>query len=139
MKEFNSEQFTVWINQKFDDYRNGDRRIKGTHFAKFIGVSNQVMSNWLLGKLKERPGEEQRSLIISKYGFESYEPLGLEPPADDLLNELLPPGDAAKFISALEEIRSSGLKRGNAKTSPDERRIIKDIFAKYGVKIEFED
>jgi len=133
MKEFDSAVFTRWINSKYDEFRQGDARLKIVDFAKHLGNRSQTVSYWLLGKLAKRPSQEQCQKLIETYGHEAYAPLGIDPPLESDVFALLSEDEANSLISALEEIRESGLFKGNAKTSPEDVRMIKEIFSSWGV------
>lgn len=135
MRTFDPEKFTKWINAKYDEFRKGDIRLKVVDFAKHLnGMRSQTVSYWLLGKLTERPSEEQCNNLISIYGYEAYEPLGMEPPLEAEVISLLPPDEAKSLLDALSEIRASGLNKGKENASPEDRKKIMDIFSKHGVK-----
>ena len=130
-KEFDPEKFTKWINSKYSEYCNGDIRVKVTDYAKFLNNKSQTVSYWLLGKLTQRPSDEQCNNLILKYGYEAYDPLGLPRPSEaDVLSQL-PPEVAEAVRLALVEVRSSGLNNGKATASPDDVEKIKDILAKH--------
>ena len=130
---FDAILFQEWIQKKFAEWR-GIRRESLAGFAKFIGVSPQVMSNWWNGTLKERPNPKLYGLLIQKYGHEVYEVLGLQVPTEeDVLSEL-PPELAEPLKAALEEIRASGLNKGKVTASPEDFEKIKEILSKHGVK-----
>lgn len=135
-KEFDKEKFTLWINEKYEEKRSGNIRFKIADFARYLGVEYSTVSIWLLGKLTNRPSYEMCNVLIGKFGAEAYEPLGIDSPSDSEFISKLPADiDSEAVFSALEEIRSSGLYNANAKTSPDDVKRIKEIFAKYGVTL----
>lgn len=133
MKSFDPEKFTKWINKKNDDFRKGNVRLKVVDFAKFIGERQQTVSYWLLGKLNSRPSDDACNNLIKVYGYEAYDPLGLEPPLEEEVLALLPKEDAEHLLAALIELRSSDLNNRIDNASPEDRKRIMDIFSKHGV------
>jgi len=135
-KEFDPVRFTKWINEKFEETRDGNIRYKMADFARFLGIEYSTISIWLLGKLTNRPSYEMCNVLIEKFGFDAYEPLGIEPPSKSEFVSGFPPGtDVEALFSAVEEIREEGLYKGKAKTSPEDVKRIREVFAKYGVNL----
>jgi hypothetical protein len=131
MKEFDPITFTKWINEKFEQERQGNIRYKVVDFAKMLENRSQTVSYWLLGNLTSRPSDEQCNKLISIYGFEAYEPLGLEPPFEESITSVLPSEEAKALLVALSEIRSSGINKGKDIASPDDIIKINAILEKH--------
>jgi hypothetical protein len=134
MKPFDSDKFTKWINRKFDEARTGKPRYKAVDFARSIPERQQTVNYWLLGKLTDRPSDDACNRLIAHFGFEAYGALSLDPPLEEEVLSLLPKEEASRLISALEELRNSGINKGKEKASPEDRRKIIDIFSKHGVR-----
>lgn len=135
-KEFDAQKFINWIKQKFQTFQGGNIRLKGTDFARYLGRPSQTVSYWLLEKISQRPDDESCKLLINKYGYEAYEPLGLEPPMEAEIEELLPGAAGEALLAAISEIRSSGMNKGKSTASPEDLSKIKEIFSKHGVSFK---
>ena len=72
-----------WLFEKFREWEHstGDRQTY-TRFAKWLGVANSHLSNYINGK--DTPGEDNALLIALKLGFESYQFLKFDPPGPTL-------------------------------------------------------
>lgn len=134
MKPFESEKFTKWINKKFDEARTGKPRYKAVDFARSIPERQQTVNYWLLGKLTGRPSDDACNRLIARFGYEAYDALNLDPPLEEEVLSLLPEEEGSRLISALEELRASGINKGKENASPEDRRKIMDIFSKHGVR-----
>jgi len=128
--EFNPKKFQEFIQDKFAEWR-GKGRDTLVDFANYIGVSQQVMSNWYNGKIKRPPEADTYIRLIQKYGVEVYDILGLPRPSEDEVLSGLTPEMASAVRSFLDEIRSSGLNKGKETASPEDLEKIKDIFSKH--------
>ncbi len=135
-KEFEAKKFISWIKLKFQEFQGGNIRLKGTDFARYLGRPSQTVSYWLLEKITQRPDDESCNLLIEKYGFEAYDPLGLEPPFDVVLKELVSESEAFALIAAISEIRDSGINKGKSMATPEDFSKIKEIFSKHGVSFK---
>lgn len=128
--DFDAKAFQTWIQNKFAEWR-GKRRESLANYAKYIGVSPQVMSNWWNGSLKERPNPKQYNLLVKKYGFEVYDVLGLPRPSENDFLSSLPPEISQAVAAAREEIEASGFISGNDTASPEDVEKIRAILLKH--------
>jgi len=79
--------FKSWINDKYIEWR-GNSRSTLTDFAKYLGVSQQIMNQWINeGAL---PGTRTLPKLAAKYP-DVYEVLGLPAPAPEISDETLRP------------------------------------------------
>lgn len=127
---FEPEKFQEFIQDKFAEWRGRGRETL-VDFANYIGVSQQVMSNWYNGRIKRSPEADTYSHLIKKYGVEVYDVLGLPRPSEEEVLSGLPPDMAASVRSFLDEIRSSGINKGKEMASPEDLETIKAIFSKH--------
>ncbi len=109
----NMMEFWEWMTKKYIEWRADSRRTI-SEFAKYVGVSQPVMSDWMKRDGK-KPGAKNVSLIASKLGIEVYDILALprpqtavDPQTQELIKlmEKLPPDQrekVASFIRALYE------------------------------------
>jgi len=74
--------FSDWITDKYVAWRGDavgrDRTV--TEFADWVGVSQSVMAYWMRPDGKLPRSTKSINALVSKYGPEVYEVLGLEPP-----------------------------------------------------------
>jgi hypothetical protein len=128
--DFDPQFFRDFIRDKFAEWR-GKGRETLVDYAKYIGVSQQVISNWYNGGLKQRPNPKLYSLLIAKYGVEVYDVLGIPRPSEeDILSDL--PEEYANDVRAfLSEVRSSGINKGKETASPEDLEKINAIFSKH--------
>lgn len=133
---FVPSQFIEWINIKYDEWSKGDpRRKKISTYARYIGVASQVMSNWLLGKVKDRPSTDNQQRLIDIYGPEAYAALGIPIPAGSIAYDALPSELRSRLDAALSELASVILTSGLDPDSPAAVSLSADILAKYGFKL----
>lgn len=138
--EFDPNIFRDFIRQKFMEWRGNGLDSLGD-FARYIGTSQQNVSNWYNGRLKERPNPRLYGLLISKYGTEVYDALGLpRPPHGDLpLRTIdisqLPRELADRLTSALSEIQSATSSSGIDPESEEGARIASSILSKHGLTL----
>lgn len=76
-------EFKDWLNEKFLQWeRSQPRRQSYSAFARFLGVSQPSVSQWLFGS--NTPSLENVGKIADKLGPEIYDVLGLIRPNDEL-------------------------------------------------------
>jgi hypothetical protein len=92
--------FNDWINTKFIEWR-GNTRNTVTGFAKYIRVSQQVMSIGMNPNGKVPKGPKSISSLVALFGNEVYEVLGLPIHESDSLLEGLPKEVRASLTPAL--------------------------------------
>lgn len=110
--------YKEWITQKYVEWRGNavGRERSITDFAEYIGVSQQLMNDWL-NKGKKPRSQETIGKLAAIYGDEVYGVLGGRP-KDDVLGQLMklyyqiPEEDRAYFV---DEITVLALKLAGAK------------------------
>lgn len=132
LMKFEPTKFRDFIRKKFSLWR-GEGRDSLKDYALYVGVSQQVMSNWYNGRLVKRPQPDSYLKLVEKYGLEVYDAIGLPRLGDDLeaLRALL---DFDELCDAIIEYRAELLKRGITRDTPEGREIIRAAFNKFGVK-----
>jgi transcriptional regulator with XRE-family HTH domain len=128
--EFDPTEFRDFIRDKFAEWR-GKGRDTLVDFAAYIGVSQQLMSNWYNGNFKRPPTADSYKLLISKYGIEVYDVLGIPRPSEEDVLSALPPEYASAVKSALDEVRASGVNKGKEIASPEDIEKINAILEKH--------
>lgn len=125
---FSPDKFQEFIQDKFAEWR-GKGRDTLKDFANFLGVSQQLMSNWYNGKFKRPPETESVRLLVEKYGGEVYEVLGLPTP-DDPIDSLPEPlrSIASEFKGTLEE-------KNLTADSPEAKSLLDEIMKKHGYRL----
>jgi len=126
-------EFSDWITKKYIEWRGNaigqDRSI--TEFSALLNVPQSLMSQWMKQNGKKPTSQKYISALITKYGIEVYDVLGIpRSPEEDLLSEL-PDEYASAVRSALQEIRSSGINKGKETASPDDIVKINAILEKH--------
>lgn len=121
--EFDPLGFQNWIQEKFAEWR-GKRRESLADFARFLGVSPQVMSNWWNGSLKERPDPKQYNLLILKFGDEAFNVLGIPKPHNSTFDSLV-----TDFKEVMAEIKSIKENNGTENASPEELEKINNMLS----------
>ena len=124
-------EFKDWIVKKYVEWRGdaigNDRSI--TDYAKFIGVSQPVMSGWMTGIKPNR--EQSISKLADKYP-DVYSILGLPSP-----------GKQSVTWAELESFRSEAskeiIKSGMAIDSPEARVILNRLIDKYNMPFTIGD
>ena len=76
-------EFATWLESKFVSWmgETGKRRTL-TDFAKYLGVSQSLLSHWLNGRYL--PDRQNVSKIAERLGSEVYDLLGLQRPDPDI-------------------------------------------------------
>lgn len=102
-----------WLNAKFLEWerKEGTRKTM-VQFARYIGVAQPSLSEWMRGKYV--PKGQNLAKIAEKLGYEIYDVLGIPRPMpvelDDKVNELIqaamqfPPEIQAHVIAAFREL-----------------------------------
>lgn len=130
----NSMEFVTWINQVFSNWRGSSRRTV-SDFAKFIGVKQPVMSDWLNGKIKSPPSSESISKIADKFP-EVYQILGMSIPQQSIDLDNLPP--KYQYIRTAINEASRQIRARNIPNDSDEaEEIVKEVFAQYGMTYKY--
>ena len=129
MSIINLVEFREWFWGKFDRWRG--KTTKGpTAYARYLGIKQQYVSDWLSGKYTPK-SQEHIQLLAEKYP-DVYQVLGLRDPLD-----ALPPGFAERLRLAIVEIREAIEQEGVSVDSPRADEIKKSIMDKFG--FEYKD
>jgi hypothetical protein len=126
-------EFSDWITKKYIAWRGDaigqDRSI--TEFAKLIGVSQSLMSQWMKKGGKQPTSTKHINNLIDKYGDDAYGILGINPPAVTSLDHL-PPIFRDPIQAALAEMNSIYATRGISPDSPEAVSIAVEVMDKHG-------
>lgn len=101
-------EFKDWLEQKYLEWMvQGGKRQTLTAFAKYLGLSQSLVNQYLNGKIST-PSEDSVHKIAKQLGPEVYDVLGLVQPDPDLqaLNALwhkLPPEVQDSIRSQIEK------------------------------------
>jgi len=109
-----NEAAASWLNTRFLEWeKEQGKRQTISAFAKFLGVPQPSLSNWMAGV--HEPSGDSLFKIATKLGREIYDLLGIENPpiTDPILAEI-----ASKWDYLSEEERISILKMDNKKNKP---------------------
>ena len=122
-KDWLVEQYVAWRGNAYGN----ERSIRD--FAKYIGVSQGVISHWMSGKRTPSTGS---LLKIAQKFPRVYESLGVSPPPGLHLPDSLPPELRSRLTTAFKEIESaiSGLDPN----SPEAQCIADEIMARHGYR-----
>jgi transcriptional regulator with XRE-family HTH domain len=122
-KDWLVEQYVTWRGNAYGN----ERSIRD--FAKYLGVSHPILSQWMSGKRTPSTGS---LLKIAEKFPRVYESLGVSPPPGLHLPESLPPELRSRLTTAFKEIESaiSGLDPA----SPEAQRIADEIMTRHGYK-----
>jgi transcriptional regulator with XRE-family HTH domain len=128
----NCMTFAEWITKKYLEYRGdaiGNSR-SITDFAKLLGISQPLLSQWMMKKNGKTP-ESARTItqLVNYFGVEAYEALGLPVPG-------LSPENSVVYLSGLRELTRVANERGVSPDDPEFTHLAKEVFAKYDVKVE---
>jgi len=113
--------FQEWFWEKFEEWRRGTKN-GPTAFARYLGIKQQYVSNWLDGKFK--PRGKNIAKLAEKYP-DVYEALGLPMPEPVDFRERL---ETALRV-ALEEIVTKGVDLN----SSEGERIIAETAARFDI------
>jgi len=104
--------FTEWIIEKYNEWSQ-DRSTGGRHkdshaaYARWIGVNQQLISSWLLGKaVPDLRSKNNIHKLAARYGTEIYDVLGIDYTVVDLLVAtayILPEEKRPELLKALYE------------------------------------
>jgi transcriptional regulator with XRE-family HTH domain len=127
--------FTDWFNNKYLEWENKQgRRQTITSFAKYLGIRQPYVSNWLNGKYK--PSGTNIVKIANKLGPEIYDFFSEEQKDFSLICiDQLPLDIRSHLFFAVTEINesitSSQLDPESSKTA----KLVEEIFFKHGFKL----
>jgi hypothetical protein len=132
-------EFSDWITQKYVNWRGAsignDKSI--SEFARQIGVKQSIMAQWMKAGGKIPRDHRIINLLVSYFGNEIYDVLGLDKPRseiDDLL--ALVPDDLRSLVKEVRaEYISELVAKGIESDTPEARQIVKDAFDKRGLKV----
>lgn len=122
-------EFSEWINRKYVEKR-GNTRLTIEDFAKFIGISQSLMSLWMKSG-SQMPKARNLSKLAARYP-DVYKDLGLTPPSQEDQVDYAPPELVRRLNRARAEARRQLTSRGITFNSPEGLRMIEEIFSKYG-------
>jgi transcriptional regulator with XRE-family HTH domain len=128
--EFDPIAFRDFIRIKFAEWR-GIGRESLADFADYLGISQQVLSNWYNGKLKRTPDVGTYNLLIAKYGNEVYDVLGISSPEPTALKEMI--RDLKELSSAIKSIKENN---GTENASPEDLEKINSILSNFSSKYQ---
>jgi len=137
--------FSEWINQKYKIWITTQEKGQDTidDFAKYIGVSQQLMSFWLNGK--RSPGARTIPLLAELYGNEIYEVLGLPQSEknEDFPFAQLPLPFRERLEAATKEVNLRYQHEGiSPETDPSGERaleIAEEVFDRFGINFSEAD
>lgn len=73
-------EFKDWLDTKYQKWTEGEKRGKSiTKFAKYLGVKQQTLNNYINGDVK-KPDAEFLEKLALKLGIEAYDAAGVERP-----------------------------------------------------------
>jgi hypothetical protein len=133
--------FSEWILRKYLNWRGdsigNDKSI--TQFAKIIGVSQSLMTQWMKKGGKVPSSQKYITALANVYGDEVYTVLGLPVPAAVQPVELdlpldLPPAFRALMIAAGNELSAALIANKIDPTSPEGLALADAIMEKHGYK-----
>jgi len=126
-------EFWEWITKKYIEWR-GDSRATISEFAKYIGVTQPVMSDWMKrnGKI---PSTKSVGKIAKKYP-DIYEILELPSPVEQVPFSSLPTGLQEQIKSALFEIEEIMRTRSIQPDSPEGVELSVSVLKKHGFNIK---
>ena len=128
--------FHEWINKKFIEWRGPLTLREGgsqEKYAEWIGVSSQLMTDWLKRDGKIPKHQKTITKLVDKYGPKVYDVLGLTQP-DIIPFDQLPFAVRDRLTTAVYEVNSELESRGLSNASPEAEDITIKIFEKHGFK-----
>lgn len=126
-------EFKDWLNGKFVEWR-GNTRATLSDFAEYIGVSQQVMNNWInQGAL---PSSARTLPKLARRYPEVYEVLGLPAPISDYDLSGFPPDVRSRLEKAIKEANKTLVSRNITGDNPEAEKITIRIFEKHGFKYQ---
>jgi transcriptional regulator with XRE-family HTH domain len=130
--EFMSKTFGEWLFEKILEYeKSKKRRVTQTEFARYLGVSQATLSNWMNESSKP---SAQAALKLAAL-FDEYEVLSIlgYPLPEGVSDFSLPPALRESFDKALDEIEREYKVRGITDLSSEEAlAIAKEILEVHG-------
>jgi len=128
-------KFNDYLTQKYVDWRGDaigrERSLKD--FADWIGVSNQLLTYWMRLNGKIPKYKKNIDKLVTKFGPEIYDLLGLARP-DTIPLDQLPRAVRDRLTTAVYEVNSELGTRGLSGDSPESEDIVNEIFEKHGFK-----
>jgi transcriptional regulator with XRE-family HTH domain len=127
-----------WLNQKFNEWEKTQGRSQSYYaFARYLEVSQSGLSQWMTGG--GTPGGEDLLALASKLGPEIYDILGLPRPNAELQRMTvsfasLPADIRQRLANAIAEVDQSLRQERLRPDSAEARRIVLDVFAKWGFR-----
>lgn len=109
-----SNESAAWLERKYLDWqREGGKRASLTAFAKHLGISRDMLNNWMLRK--RTPEKASLELLGSKLGWDIYEIVG-EPRPDPMLTQIVKAwGELDDEVKrGIAELLQRASKRGNS-------------------------
>jgi hypothetical protein len=128
-------EFYDWIYGKFIEWR-GTRRVGLTDFANYAGVSQSLMSQYMNpdpSKRKKPRDNKTISRLVSVFGNEVYEVLGMPSSETSALLDSLPPGVQSRLVAALTEAQQMASASGINLDSPKGSDIVNSVLRKHGL------
>ena len=130
--------FSDWITQKYVEWRGsaiGNSR-SITQFSAWIGVSQQLMSEWMKQSGKVPKHKKTIDRLVNRFGIEVYDVLGI-PDKDRrfILLDQLPSSLRSRIEAAMNEINTRFEEEEvDDPESTEAERIAVEVMAKYGLK-----
>jgi len=128
-------KFNDCLNKKYVEWRGdaiGHERSQ-KEFAEWIGVSNSLLTFWLKPNGKIPKHKATIDKLVTKFGPEVYDWLGLARP-DTIPLDQLPRTVRDRLTTAVYEVNSELGSRGLSGDSPESEDIVIEIFEKHGFK-----
>lgn len=129
--------FSDWLTQKYIEFRGNsvghDRSV--TEFAKWIGVPQPVVSDWMNKNGRKPKSHKSIELLVARFGVEVYDVLGLPKPLYVRELRAVPQALRERFLSAAEEISTAIYGTAMDPESPEALKIAESIMEKHGFKL----
>lgn len=132
-------EFSDWIFKKYIEYRgNAVGQEKSlSKFAKEIGVSQSLMSQWMTKNGSKTPrNQETITRLVNFFGLEVYDVLGLPIPGistGGIPFSDLPPELQSRLSAAMNEINVL-LKEKNISSEEEAFKIASEVFASHSLR-----
>ena len=124
------KRWYLFINEAFVLYR-GKTRLTVADFAREIGVSQPLMSQWMAKNGKIPRNQESINKLVKYFGDGIYSVLGYPEPSDPIDGLPLP------LQSVARELREKVAEYGVSGDSPEAETLLDEIMQKHGYsKIE---
>jgi transcriptional regulator with XRE-family HTH domain len=127
-----------WLNQKFLEWEKAQGRKQSYYaFARYLEVSQSGLGQWMAGS--GTPSGEDLLNIANKLGPEIYDTIGMPRPNAEVQRltvsfASLPPEIRQRLTNAIAESDNTLRVERLRPDSADARKIVIDIFAKWGFK-----